>query len=349
MPTAAAAALVVAASGLLGGCSGSGRAPMSGRVTLVHTAMPLREPIWSTHVGRLLGVTSDGRIASVAVNGDRPGNTVLSAPLGDGGEQAVGENLAINPLDDSTVFIAQPRQDRIAELRIDGLRPIGSLPGGPAPDRLGLEAGAGILLAMPDNGASVAVIDLHRRRLLGVQPVEAGPDGGLEGAGRGHTIDFHVVGAGHVAHYKGHTMPADETGAVPVAAQAIAGDRAKSSKVYVATRDSDRLLALDTKRALKGMEVVGRAELGAPARYIGTDNTRVYAATEDSLVVLQANSFEGYPPDGAIPVVRTIDFRRKLERAARQAPLSGLAVGPEKIFLTLKGVPGVVSITKPNI
>ncbi|WP_182359978.1 hypothetical protein [Tomitella gaofuii] len=340
---------------VLGGCSGSGQSTSaSGSVTMLRTSTPLREPIWSSHVGRLLGVTPDGRVASVAVTGDHPGDTMLSEPLGEADEVAAGgktagENLAINPLDDSTVFIAMPAQGRIAELRIGGLRPVGSLPGGPAPDTLAVEAGAGILLAMPADGSSVAVIDLHLRKLEGVQPVDAGPGGGLSGAGRGRTIDFHVTGRGGVSHYKSHTMPAEESGTVPVAAQAIAGDRTKSSRVYVAERDTERLLALDTKRTLTGLEEVGHAELGAPGRYIGTDNTRVYAATETALVVLEANSFEGFPRDGAIPHVRTIDFRQSLDGAARTAPLSGLAVGPDRIYLTLEGVSGVVSIAKPQL
>ncbi|MBW0011071.1 MAG: hypothetical protein JO063_13320, partial [Pseudonocardiales bacterium] len=107
-------------------------------------------------------------------------------------------------------------------------------------------------------------------------------------------------------------------------------------------------LAVDTRRTEDGLEVVARADLGEPAHYLGVDQTRIYAATEHQLVVLKTNSYEGYH-DQTVPLVTTIGFRSALPGAARDAPLSGLAVGPDRVYLTLQGQPYVLSIAKPSI
>jgi hypothetical protein len=64
--------------------------------------------------------------------------------------------------------------------------------------------------------------------------------------------------------------------------------------------------------------------------------------------VLKTNSFEGYP-DQMFPIVTTIGFRNALRGAARNAALSGLAVGSDRVYLTLQGQPYVLSIAKPSI
>jgi len=65
-------------------------------------------------------------------------------------------------------------------------------------------------------------------------------------------------------------------------------------------------------------------------------------------VVLKTNSFEGYP-NHTFPILSTIDFRSALPAQARNAELSGLAVGPDQVYLALKDQPYLVSITKPEI
>jgi hypothetical protein len=66
------------------------------------------------------------------------------------------------------------------------------------------------------------------------------------------------------------------------------------------------------------------------------------------LVVLATNSFEGYA-DQRIPIIKLIDFRRALTNGAHSAVLSGLAVGPDRVYLALRGQPYLVSVAKPNI
>jgi len=48
-------------------------------------------------------------------------------------------------------------------------------------------------------------------------------------------------------------------------------------------------------------------------------------------------------------LIRSIDYRAGLPDAARTAPLSGMAVGPHRVYLTFAQVPYVVSVAKPRI
>jgi hypothetical protein len=83
-------------------------------------------------------------------------------------------------------------------------------------------------------------------------------------------------------------------------------------------------------------------------RYLGVDDTRLYAATEHALTVFSTNSFEGYP-DHTFPILSRINIRSALPPQVRDAELSGLAVSPDRIYLTLKDEPYIVSIAKPDM
>jgi hypothetical protein len=96
------------------------------------------------------------------------------------------------------------------------------------------------------------------------------------------------------------------------------------------------------------MEVLASTRLPSPIRELGTDDTRIYAATDRELVTLETASFTGFP-DARIHVLRTVDYRSGLPPAARAAQLSGMAVGPHRVYLTFAQAPYVVSIAKPRL
>lgn len=54
-------------------------------------------------------------------------------------------------------------------------------------------------------------------------------------------------------------------------------------------------------------------------------------------------------PTGGIPVLRTIDYRSGPPAAVQGARLSGMAVGPHRVYLTFAEAPYVVSIAKPRL
>jgi hypothetical protein len=102
------------------------------------------------------------------------------------------------------------------------------------------------------------------------------------------------------------------------------------------------------KRVGKGLKVRAATQLPSPVRRIGTDDTRIYAATDRELVTLETVSFMRFEGD-IIPVLRTTNYRAALPEAQREAPLSGMAVGPHRIYLTFAGTPLVVSVAKAHL
>lgn len=339
--------MVLAALGLpvLAGCSAAAGSPGASVVALRIDA-PVHEPIWSDHARALFALTGDRRIAKIDPSG-RSGapptaRTTLSAPFPD-----VGEDL-VPRITEAVVYLPQPELGRIAVVSDTDLRQVGALRAGPSPSFLALDSGSDDLLALSGDRSSVTPVDLHDNRVLPPTDVHAGPEAELDGAKRGRRIDYHLAGPGGITHYKGSPGAVRKEGTLGLDAETTAGDLVKSSRLYVAQRGTDRLFAVDSKRTEDGLEVVAQAKLGEPVHYIGVDETRIYAATEHKLVVLKTNSFEGYH-NQTFPLVTTIGFRSALPGEARNAALSGLAVGPDRVYLTLEGQPYVLSIAKPSI
>jgi hypothetical protein len=67
------------------------------------------------------------------------------------------------------------------------------------------------------------------------------------------------------------------------------------------------------------------------------------------VVALETASFTGFPHQ-SIPVIRATNYRADLPAGAVQAaPVSGMAIGPHRVYLTLAGTPHVVSVAKPRV
>lgn len=323
----------------LAGCSTAGGSPSAARpVIALPISAPVHEPTWSDHAHALFALTDDRRIAKI----DPSGRSTLSASFPDAGEDVATAGTQ------AAVYLPQPKLGQVAVISDADLRQAASLPAGPAPSFLTLDSGSDDLLALSEDRSTVTTVDLHSHTVLPSQHVHATPDAELDGAKRGRRIDYHLAGSGGITHHKGSPGSVQDEGAIGIPAEKTAGDLVKSSRLYVAEKGTDRLVAVDSTRGEQGLEVVGQVHLGQPGYCLGVDQTRLYAATQRTVVVLKTNSFEGYH-DQAIPIVTTIDFRSALPGAARDAPLSGLAVGPDRVYLTFQGQPYVVSIAKPDI
>lgn len=332
--------LVVAGVCAVAGCAahdapGAAAAP----VVALRIDAPVHEPEWSTHARALFALTDDGRLAKI----EPSGQTTLSAPFPD-----VGEDL-VTRVTVGTVYLPQPKLSRVALVSDTDLRQVATLRAGPSPSYLSLDSGSDDLLAVSEDRSTVTPVDLHDNTVLPAQHVQAGPEAEADGAKRGRRIDYHLAGPQGITHHKGFPGSVEQDGEIGISAEKTAGDLAKSSRLYIAEKDNDRLLAVDSTRAEDGLEVVAQAHLGEPVHYVGVDETRIYAATEHKLVVFKTNSFEGYR-DQRFPIVTTVDFRSALPSdALKNAPLSGLAVGLDRVYLALKGQPYLVSLAKPSI
>ncbi|UXA08381.1 hypothetical protein KXD96_09990 [Mycobacterium sp. SMC-2] len=312
-------------------------------VVVWSVAASLRDPVWSYRTHALVALTGDRRLAAVRA-GDRPGDatTRLSAPM------SVGRNLQISQKDDRIVFVPQPERGRVAEVDLQSLREVGDFDAGPAPAYLSEDAGRRTLLALSADGKSVTPVDQYGLRKLATAPITGDPADSIDGANRGRQIEYHAYAPSGIRHYQGTSSPAEQRGSLRMNVAVSAGDGAAVTRSYVAGHDDATLYAVDSRRGGDGLTVLASTRLPSPIRELGTDDTRIYAATDREVVVLETASFTGFPA-GTIPVIRVIGYRAGLPPAIQSAPLSGMAVGPHRVYLTLADAPYVVSVAKPRL
>lgn len=303
----------------------------------------MHDPVWSYRDNALLGLTDDHRLAAVTYAGPGTAHTRLSAPMGS------GRNLQISQKDNRHVFVPQPERGNVAVVDIATLRPIAEFDAGPAPSYLAEDAGMRVLLALAADGSSVTPVDQYGFRKLPTATYPGESADTIDGSNRGREIEYHLYGASGIRYYKGPASPPGKRGALPLTVAASAGDGTQVTRSYVAAPDDKVLYAVDSRRGGEGLEVLARTELSSPIRYLGTDDTRIYAATDHDVAVLETASFTGFP-NGTIPVIRTIDYRAGLPTGpVASAALSGMAIGPKRVYLTLRGQPYVISVAKPHL
>lgn len=327
------------------GCSAPGASRETGpEVTSRSVGAVLHDPVWSYRTHALVALTDDHRLAEITdplslANA----KTRLSAPM------ATGRNLQISQKDDRQVFVPQPERGKVAVVDLATLRQVDAFDAGPTPAYLSENAGMRVLLALSADGLSVTPVDQYGFRKLPTAPITGDPANTIEGANRGREIDYHLYGPSGIRYFKGPSSPPEERGSLPMAVAVAAGDGAQVTRSYVASRDDDVLYAVDSRQGGEGLQVLASARLPSAIRYLGTDDTRIYAATDREVVVLETASFTGFPHQ-TIPVIRVTNYRADLPAGpVRSAPLSGMAIGPRRVFLTLAGTPYVVSVAKPHL
>jgi hypothetical protein len=310
-------------------------------VTTVNAA--LRDPVWSYGRNALVGLTDDGRVAEITdLLSSGHATTRLSPPM------AVGRNLQISRKDDQHLFMPQPQRGKVAVVDLASLRQVDEFDAGPAPAYLSEDGGMRVLLALSADGSSVTPVDEYGFRKLPTAKITGDPSDTIDGANRGRDIEYHVYGRSGIRYYRGPSSPPEELGSMAMDVDAAAGDGAAVTRSYVARRDGDLIYCVDLRRRGKDLRVRAATQLPSPIRRIGTDDTRIYAATDRELVALETVSFMRFEQD-IIPVLRTTSYRTALPESQRSAPLSGMAIGPHRVYLTFKGTPLVVSVAKAHV
>ena len=326
------------------GCTAPGTAVETTPELSVMTAgATLRDPVWSYRSDALVGLTDDGRVAEIT-DLLRAGHatTRLSPPM------AVGRNLQISRKDDQHIFVPEPQRGKVAVIDLATLRQVDEFDAGPAPAYLSEDSGMRVLLALSADGSSVTPVDEYGFRKLPTAKITGDPADVIDGANRGREIEYHVCGPSGIRYYKGPSSPPAEVGSLAMDVASSAGDGTAVTRSYVARRDDDMLYVVDLRRSGKGLRVRAATQLPSPIRRIGTDDTRIYAATDREVAVLETNSFMRFEHD-TIPVLRITNYRTALPESQRSAPLSGMALGPHRVYLTFEGTPLVVSVAKPHL
>lgn len=336
--------VLMACAVVVAGCAAPGTSLDSApEVQVWSVGAVLHGPVWSYRSRALVALTDDHRVAEVNA-GARPGaaDTRLSDPM------AAGRNLQISGKDDRLVFVPQPGRGRVAVVDLETLRQVCEFDAGPAPAYLSENAGLRMLLALSSDGTSVTPVDQYGFRKLPTAGITGDPADSIDGANRGRELDYHLYASSGIRHYQGSSSVPRERGSLHMDVAVSAGDGTAVSRSYVAGHDSNVLYALDSRRGGDGLEVLATTRLPSAIRDLGTDDFRIYAATDREVVVLATASFTGFARR-QIPVIRRIDYRAGLPDAARTAPLSGMAIGPHRVYLTFARVPYVVSVAKPRV
>lgn len=315
----------------------------SPEVTVATAGATLHDPVWSYRNNALVGISDDGRIAEIT-DLESPGHamTRLSPPI------APGRNLQISRKDPQHIFVPQPQRNKVAVLDLETLRQVDEFDAGPAPAYLAEDAGMRVLLALSADGKSVTPVDEYGFRKLSTANLGGDSADTIDGANRGRDIEYHTYGPAGIRYYRGSASPPQELGSLPMNVGPSAGDGAAVTRSYVAPHNDDTLYVIDLRRAGKGLKYRAATRLPSPIRQIGTDDTRIYAATDQEVATLETNSFMRFEDD-KIPVLRITKYRSALPESQRSAPLAGMAIGPHRVYLTFKGTPLVVSVAKPHL
>jgi hypothetical protein len=326
------------------GCVPPGAAvEKSPEVTVTTTGAALRDPVWSYRSDALVGLTDDGRVAEIGdLAGSGPAMTRVSSPM------AAGRNVQISRKDDRHVLVPEPQRGKVAVVDLATLRQVDEFDAGPAPDYLSEDSGMRVVLALSADGSSVTPVDEYGFRKLPTATIAGDPSNVIDGANRGRDIEYHVYGPSGIRYYKGTSSPPDELGSLAMDVASSAGDGTAVSRSYVARRDDDTLYVVDLRRTNAGLKLRAATRLPSPVRRIGTDDTRIYVATDQEVAVLQTNSFTRFE-QGKIAVLRITNYRAALPKSQRSAPISGMALGPHRVYLTFKGTPLVVSVAKAHL
>ena len=336
---------------LLGGATGCASVGAEtfdarGEVSLLKTDAPLREPTWVGHENALIALAADepkvvkldpGAEVPVA---DAPGE---GAVLASERLEGTGENAATYHREPGQVYLPQPDLGRVAvvdvaTLSVEETIKIGDSP----PFEAATQLNSDTLFTLSRDGSTVTAFDLEDRKVLDEVGVGAGEGAMLEAFEKAQNPSFWVANRDGVSFYHGDPAPLRRLTGEGIGANDIAVDHESSQRAYVAEAGSGRVVALegDPEGLLEGelLEVAER-DLGEEARHVETTTTEVYAATENKLFVLRRED---------LSVEETVDFREPIEdEALKSAPVSGMAVGKENVYLTLTGQPYALSVDKP--
>ncbi|MDP9476125.1 MAG: hypothetical protein M3R38_10660 [Actinomycetota bacterium] len=321
-----------------------------GEVSLLRADVPLREPTWVSHENVLLTLAADEpRVVKLDPGAETPAGEAQASQPNEGAVlaseelESAGENLATYERKPGQAYLPQPDLGRVAVMDVANLNVEETLELGNAPPyEVATQPNSDTLFTLSRDGSTVTAFDLERDEVVDEVRAEAGEGAMLEAPEKGLYPSFWLADRDGVSFYHGDPAPMRRLTGERIGANDIAVDHESSQRAYVAEAGTGRVVALegDPEGLLEGelLEVAER-DLGEEVRHVETTTTEVYAATENELFVMRRED---------LSVEETVDFRAPLgDEALKRAPVSGMAVGKEKVYLTLEGQPYVVSVDKP--
>lgn len=327
------AILLAASLCILAGCAARGEPAPQGGADITKVRTPLREPVWVTGKDVLLAMEEDKpRVVSLD---PASGKQLASQTFG-----STGENVVANPDKPDRSYLPLSDSGRIAVLDTGSLRTVRSFEVGIPPSYASFAVQAETLFALSEDGSKVAGENLKTSRSIHATDVKGSRDTVMEAPEKGLDPAFWTASPDGVAFYGGST-PKRLVG-LPLAAKDIAVDLESSQRAYVFAPGSSVVVAVegDPARLLGGRLLVDKKkDVGAEIQRITCDETSVYVATRNRLVVLDREKLEP---------VETADFEHLLKRKdVGGTGISGITIGDENVYLTVAGEPYFLTLEKP--
>ncbi|MDP9474491.1 MAG: hypothetical protein M3R38_02125 [Actinomycetota bacterium] len=334
---------------LLAGCGGGGEGAgddLDKQVVSLETEVPLRDPAYQPAAGgSLLALTEDGNaLAKLEVEEPEGGffgpneqdpRLVLSRGENLEGEGA-GENIALDRFKEGRAFVPQPDLDHIQSIQTDDLLDIRTFDAGEPASRVALSGPLDAIYALSADGKTVTAVDLGGFDPVAEKRVNGGEETLIETSPEGDD-EFWLAGPEGVSFHAFGTDPAPE-GELSLDAASLAVDAEDAERAYASEAGTGRVVAVEPEDG--GLGIVAEADLGDEILYLAAEPGRLYAATPSKLVALDSATLE---------TIRVVELSAAGEATGSGAGAepSGIAVGEEGVFVTLKGEPRVLLVAKP--
>ena len=331
---------------LLAGCGGGGEGAgdnLDKQVVSLETEVPMRDPAYGPNVGALLALTEDGdAVAKLEVEEPEGGlfaesdgqdpRLVLARGEDLEGEGA-GENIALDRFKEGRVFVPQPDLDHIQSVQADDLLDIRTFDAGEPASRVALSGAQDAIYALSADGRTVTAIDTSTFDTIAEKRVNGSEETLIETPSSGTEDVFWLAGPEGVSIHSFGTDPDLVEGELPLNAASLAVDTENIERAYGSEAGTGRIVAVEPEES--GLGIVAEADIGEEVLYLAAEPGRLYAATPSSLVTLDSTSLE---------TIRSVELSSADGEAAEP---SGIAVGEEGIFVTLRGEPRVLLVAKP--
>ena len=347
--------LAAASVSLLAGCGEGGAGDnLDKKVVSLKTEVPMRDPAYQPATKAIVALTEDGD-GVVKLEVEEPEGGLFGPDeqgprlvLGRGEDlegEGAAENMALDRLKEGRAFVPQPDLDHIQSIQTDDLQDIRAFDAGEPASRVAMSGPQDALYALSVDGKIVTAVDLDTFDLVAEERVEGSEETlietppSLEGPISGNADVFWLAGPEGVSLHAFGTDPAAE-GELPLNAAALAVDAENTERAYASEAGTGRLVAVELERG-GGLGVVEEADLGEEILYLAAEPGRLYAATPSKLVALDSASLE---------VLRSVELSQAGEATvsgpAEGPTPSGIAIGEEGVFVTLKGEPRVLLVDK---
>lgn len=343
------ASLLLATSAiLLAGCGGGEGAGdnLDKQVVSLDTEVPMRDPAYQPTSKAIVALTEDGDgVVKLEVeepegglfgpNGQDP-RLVLARGEDLEGEGAA-ENIALDRFKEGRAFVPQPDLDHIQSIQTDDLLDIRTFDVGEPASRLAISGLQNAIYALSVDGKVVTAVDLDTFDTIAEKRVNGSEDTLIETPPSGESDVFWLAGPEGVSLHAFGTDPSPQ-GELPLNAAALAVDAENAERAYASEAGTGRIVAVEPEEGRIG--IVAEADLGEEVLYLASEPGRLYAATPGRLVALDPASLE---------TIRSVELSAAGEATGSGAGAepSGIAVGEEGVFVTLKGEPRVLIVAKP--